>query len=110
MRLIKTVPIVLLTTLTITDVGMAYADITPERQAELIYLLRHDCGSCHGMRLEGGLGPALKPERFRHWSTETLAMTILYGRSGTPMPPWRPFMTKPEALWLAGQLKKGIQP
>ncbi len=110
MRLIKTVPILLLTALTIADVGMAYADITPERQAELIYLLKHDCGSCHGMRLEGGLGPALKPERFRQWDTETLAAAILYGRPGTPMPPWRPFITEPEAYWLAGQLKKGIKP
>jgi cytochrome c55X len=110
MRLKRSLPNLLLIAFTIIVSGLAIADITPERQAELIYLLRHDCGSCHGMRLEGGLGPALKPERFRHWSTETLAMTILYGRSGTPMPPWGPFITEPEALWLAGQLKKGIQP
>jgi len=110
MRLKLTVPNLLLTALTIALAGVTSADIAPGRQAELLYLLKHDCGSCHGMRLEGGLGPALKPERFRQWDTETLAAAILYGRPGTPMPPWQPFITEPEAHWLAGQLKKGIQP
>ena len=71
-------------------------------------LLPEDCGSCHGMRLTGGLGPALTPERFRKWPEEQLAATILYGRPGTPMPPWRPFLTEPEALWLARTLKQGV--
>ncbi len=110
MRLKLTVPNLLLTALTVALAGVANADIDPERQAELLYLLKHDCGSCHGMRLEGGLGPALKPERFRQWDTKTLAAAILYGRPGTPMPPWQPFITEPEAYWLAGQLKKGIRP
>jgi cytochrome c55X len=85
-------------------------EIAPQRQAELVYLLRHDCGSCHGMRLEGGLGPALMPERLRDWNREQLAMTILYGRPGTPMPPWRPFLTDNEAYWLAARLKRGLHP
>ena len=110
MRLKLTVPNLLLTALTVALAGVANADIDPERQSELLYLLKHDCGSCHGMRLEGGLGPALKPERFRQWDTKTLAAAILYGRPGTPMPPWQPFITQPEAYWLAGQLKKGIRP
>jgi len=88
----------------------ATSEILPERQAEIIYLLKHDCGSCHGMRLEGGLGPALSAIRFSGWDTEMLAMTILYGRPGTPMPPWRPFLTDNEARWLASQLKQGIRP
>ncbi len=88
----------------------AQAEIPPQRQAEIVYLLRHDCGSCHGMRLEGGLGPALNPQRLRGWNTEQLALTILYGRPGTPMPPWRPFFTDNEAHWLAAQLKRGIKP
>lgn len=79
------------------------------RQAELMHLLRQDCGACHGMRLRGGLGPALSAERFRDWSVEQLAQTILHGRPGTPMPPWQPFLTDGEARWLAAQLKKGLQ-
>ena len=110
MRLKLTIPTLPLTVLTIVLAGPAGADITPERQAELIYLLKHDFGSCHGMRLEGGLGPALKPERVRRWDTKALAAVILTGRPGTPMPPWQPFITGAEAYWLAGRLKKGIQP
>jgi cytochrome c55X len=94
----------------ITAVTVTAAEITPGRQAELIYLLRQDCGSCHGMRLSGGLGPALLPERLRLWEVNQLAATILQGRPGTPMPPWRPFLTQQEAVWLATQLKQGIQP
>ena len=84
---------------------------TPDsaRQAEIMHLLRQDCGACHGMRLRGGLGPALSAERFRDWSVEQLAQTILQGRPGTPMPPWQPFLTDGEARWLAAQLKKGVQ-
>jgi len=84
---------------------------TPDsaRQAEIMHLLRQDCGACHGMRLRGGLGPALSAERFRDWSVEQLAQTILQGRPGTPMPPWQPFLTDGEARWLAAQLKRGMQ-
>ena len=88
----------------------ALADLDPVRKDELTYLLRHDCGSCHGMWLEGGLGPPLKPENLRHWSVEQLALTILYGRPGTPMPPWQPFLSPQEARWLAASLKRGIPP
>ena len=80
-----------------------------KRQSELIYLLRQDCGACHGMRLRGGLGPALNAERFKEWSVDRLTQTILYGRPGTPMPPWRPFLSDSDARWLAGQLKQGLQ-
>ncbi|HIE53611.1 MAG TPA: cytochrome c [Chromatiaceae bacterium] len=86
----------------------AAGEPAPRRQTELIYLLRHDCGSCHGMRLEGGLGPALTPKRLQPWSIEQLGATILHGRPGTPMPPWQPFLTRNEALWLATQLKNGV--
>ncbi|WP_456448374.1 c-type cytochrome [Thiolapillus sp.] len=88
--------------------GGALAAPTADRKAELMYLLAQDCGACHGMRLKGGLGPSLKPEALRQWDAEQLAQTILHGRPGTPMPPWSPFMSHQEALWLAQQLKEGI--
>ena len=87
---------------------IAAAELPAQRQAEITYMLLQDCGSCHGMRLTGGLGPALTPERFEKWTEEQLAATILYGRPGTPMPPWRPFLTEPEARWLARTLKQGV--
>jgi len=33
----------------------------PARRAELLHLVRQDCGSCHGLTLKGGLGPSLEP-------------------------------------------------
>jgi len=87
------------------------ADDVPDqtRQAEILYLLKHDCGSCHGMQLTGGLGPALGPDRFRDRSVEQLAEIITQGRPGTPMPPWGPFLSEAEARWLAGQLINGVR-
>ena len=91
--------------------SLLWASAPPaERQQELLYLLKHDCGSCHGMRLEGGLGPALTANRLQSFTTEQLANTILFGRRGTPMPPWQPFLTPREAFWLASLLKQGVRP
>lgn len=85
------------------------SDISSAREAELLNLLKHDCGSCHGLSLKGGLGPALTPDVLRQKPVEYITATILYGRSGTPMPPWRPFMTQGEANWLAQRIKEGVE-
>ncbi|MGD8874759.1 MAG: cytochrome c, partial [Gammaproteobacteria bacterium] len=45
------------------------------RQAQLLYLLKHDCGSCHGMTRKGGLGPALLPENLHDFPPEFLVTT-----------------------------------
>ena len=50
-----------LSILLLTFAGTVFA-VPPERQDQLRYLLRQDCGSCHGMTLKGGLGPALLPD------------------------------------------------
>lgn len=46
--------------------SVAQAQTAPQpsaqRAAELVRMVRQDCGSCHGMRLTGGLGPALTRE------------------------------------------------
>ena len=85
------------------------SDISSKRESELLNLLKHDCGSCHGLSLKGGLGPALTPNALRQKPIEYISATILYGRSGTPMPPWRPFMSEAEANWLAQRIKEGMQ-
>ncbi len=77
---------------------------TPARQKELVHLVRQDCGSCHGMTLQGGLGPALLPANLRDKPAEGLAATIYYGRPGTPMPPWQQFMSEAEAAWIVDKL------
>lgn len=82
----------------------------PGRRAELTYLLRQDCGSCHGMTLKGGLGPSLLPEALEGKGAESLAYIILYGVRGTPMPPWAGELSPEEARWLAETLKTGIRP
>ncbi len=81
--------------------------ITGSRRAEILYILKHDCGSCHGMTLQGGLGPSLKPDALEKLTQEQVAVTINHGRPGTPMPPWKPFFSEHEANWLAQQLKQG---
>lgn len=78
------------------------------RQRELVTLVRQDCGSCHGMTLSGGLGPALLPSALKDKPVESLVATVLYGRPGTPMPPWRPFLSEEEATWLVDMLLKGF--
>lgn len=77
------------------------------RQGELRDLLKNDCGACHGLTLKGGMGPALLPESLVGKPDEFLVTTILDGRKGTAMPPWRPFMNKDEAVWLLGVLRGG---
>jgi cytochrome c55X len=78
------------------------------RQQELLRLLRQDCGSCHGLRLTGGLGPPLTQQALQDRPPEMLAATIEHGLPGTPMPPWRTLMSDAEARWLAARLKEGI--
>lgn len=80
----------------------------PARQAELLMLVRQDCGSCHGMWLAGGLGPALTPEALRDKPAAALVSTILYGRPGTPMPPWKSLVSESEAAWIADGLQGGF--
>lgn len=89
-------------------VAHADAAIAPQRQDELTRLVRNDCGSCHGLTLKGGLGPALLPETLSGKAPEGLRETILRGRTGTAMPPWSNFVTEPEANWIVEQLMKGF--
>jgi len=83
---------------------------SPERQHELVRMVRQDCGSCHGMTLNGGLGPALTVEALkeRNLPKESLVATIVDGRPGTPMPPWHRFMNEAEAAWVVDRLLEGF--
>ena len=87
--------------------AMAEGAPSPERQAALAYLVRQDCGSCHGMTLKGGLGRPLLPYALEGAEAEALAEVILDGIPGTPMPPWRGQLSEAEALWIARALKQG---
>lgn len=79
-----------------------------QREFSLVRLVRQDCGSCHGMRLTGGLGPALTREALADKPLDGLAATIFLGRPGTPMPGWRALLSESESLWIAEQLMRGF--
>lgn len=83
------------------------AEPSEARQDEIRHLVRQDCGSCHGMSMAGGLGLPLLPEALRDKPKDSLVATILYGRPGTAMPPWKPFLTEAEAEWIVELLLKG---
>jgi len=78
------------------------------RKLQLLHLVRQDCGSCHGLTLKGGLGPALVPAAVADKDAEQLRQVILYGRPGTAMPPWKDFLSEDEARWIVEMLKKGL--
>lgn len=88
--------------------GAYAAEPAPERRAQLVEIVRQDCGACHGLTLKGGLGPSLLPAALDEKDRVSLQYTILDGRRGTAMPPWRPFMREDEALWIVDTLKKGL--
>lgn len=79
-------------------------DISSARAGELQHLLIQDCGSCHGLQMKGGLGPALLPRNLQGKSAEFLSAVILYGRPGTAMPPWNQLLSATEARWIAERL------
>ncbi len=78
------------------------------RERALVRMVRQDCGSCHGMRLTGGLGPALTREALAGFPLDSLAAVIFHGRPGTPMPPWKAMLSEPEARWIAVRLQQGF--
>ena len=91
--------------------GPAAADgLSPDRRASLDHLLRHDCGSCHGRTLKGGLGPSLRPEVMKEREEISLQAIILDGVPGTPMPPWRHELSPEEVTWLVRRLRQGAAP
>jgi cytochrome c55X len=89
------------------SISVAFAEFpNPERQQELLNMLNHDCGACHGLSREGGLGSPLTPQALANKSDDFLITTILEGRKGTAMPPWKKFLKESEARWLVQQLRE----
>jgi cytochrome c55X len=86
----------------------AEVTLSTARRSELITLVRQDCGSCHGLTLQGGLGPALLPQTLQDKPADYLQFVILNGRPGTAMPPWSRFLNEAEAAWVVRNLQKGF--
>lgn len=79
----------------------------PARQATLEHLLVQDCGSCHGLRMTGGLGPALTPAALAGKPRDSLIATVTHGRPGTAMPAWQPLLDQQDVAWLVDRLLEG---
>ncbi len=95
----------LLLALCMTATAAVADGLSAQRRDELRTLVHQDCGSCHGMRLSGGLGPAITPEALQGKSQQFLVVAIGEGRPGTPMPPWKSLLSAAEIAWIAEYLK-----
>lgn len=93
--------------LSIHSVSLLAGPLDSARKNELTDMLLQDCGSCHGMTLKGGLGPALTPDALTKKSAVYLHQTILEGHPGTPMPPWKSILSIPDIDYLVSILKSG---
>lgn len=80
------------------------AELSTARETELNNMLVQDCGSCHGLTFKGGLGSPLLPEQLRAKPRDYLLQTIMEGRPGTAMPPWKYLLSQQEASWMLDQL------
>ncbi|RRU77066.1 cytochrome c [Stutzerimonas xanthomarina] len=80
---------------------------TAERQAKLDHLLLQDCGSCHGLRMTGGLGPALTREALAGKPRDSLIATVTHGRPGTAMPGWNALLDEQDIAYLVDRLLEG---
>jgi len=76
------------------------------RHLALRHLVKHDCGSCHGMRLTGGLGPPLTAVALADRPLQFIESMILRGRPGTAMPAWQGILSDADARWIAEMLKE----
>lgn len=88
-------------------VAHANEELPPTRATALTHLVRQDCGSCHGMTLKGGLGPALTPTALTGRSPADLAWVIARGRGERAMPGWAPLLPAHEIDWIAEGLLDG---
>lgn len=77
-------------------------------EQQLEHLLKHDCGSCHGMTMKGGLGPPLLPTSLKERNEEDIVLIILHGSPAKAMPPWAALLTESDAHWIARRLKQGL--
>jgi len=82
--------------------------LSASRQQELTHFVRQECGFCHGLRLTGGLGSSLTAAALKDKSAEALIATILYGRTGSAMPGWAPYLSEADTQWIVAALLKGF--
>lgn len=99
---------VAMTLLCMSHVLAADTPTSPQRARQLAYMVRQDCGSCHGMTLNGGLGPPLSPSALAGKPPAYLKHVILFGSKGTAMPGWSALLSESDAVWIAEHLLRGV--
>ena len=77
------------------------------RARELRALVLNDCGSCHGMTLRGGLGPALLPATLSLKGQAYVAEMIRVGNPANAMPAWGAMLSPSDITWIAQSLVEG---
>lgn len=83
---------------------VAAETLSKSDQDRLAHLVTQDCGSCHGLRLTGGLGNPITAQALEGHTIAGLQAIILDGIPGTAMPPWRQLLSETEAAWIAAYL------
>ncbi|MDX2349243.1 MAG: cytochrome c [Porticoccus sp.] len=78
------------------------------RQQELQYLLKQDCGSCHGLLLKGGLGPPLRTQDLKGKTPAYLKQIISKGVPESAMPPWENLLSADDIDYLVRLLKEPL--
>lgn len=105
----KVKPLLLSAALSLLTLDAPVADATGSaHEQRLEHLLRHDCGSCHGMTMKGGLGPPLLPSNLKERNEDDIVQMILHGSPAKAMPAWAALLTTSEAQWIARRLKQGL--
>ncbi len=64
-----------------------------------------ECQGCHGPNHEGGVGADLRPNKLKGKNAYMLAETILNGRPGTAMPPFKNTFSKADAQKMVDYLQ-----
>ena len=87
--------------------GKNPAEVTEERQSELLDFVEQNCPACHGIRMRGSIGPALSKANLQYLSVNAVTLTILYGLTDKGMPAWEAQLSERDAYWIAEFLKRG---
>ena len=87
--------------------GKNPAEVTDERQSELLDFVEQNCPACHGIRMRGSIGPALSKANLQYLSVNAVTLTILYGLTDKGMPAWEAQLSERDAYWIAEFLKRG---
>ena len=110
LNLIKSRHVIIAVQLLIPALVSSFSHGQTERSPdELMHLLKQDCGSCHGMRMKGGLGPELTKDKMQQLGVGGIYAVVKYGRPGTAMPPWSAILSDNEIEFIAKQLVDGVQ-